>query len=369
LANQLVRIDRQNVRLVLILSALLSALAVHRLYLSNTTHPESVLVVRGETMGTKWEISVAGSDLGGSLREQIERETSRRLNEIDRWMSNWNPNSEISRFNAYRETNDFPVSDELAALVGYAVEVSRISGGAFDCTVGPLVAYWGFGSGARVDHRPFDEEIEKLMRHVSSRDIRAGLDNDTHGGFLRKVDPESEIDLSAIAKGYGVDHVAAGLRALDRNDFLVEIGGEVRASGERPGGGPWRLAIEKPLDEGRAIHGVVELKDQAMATSGDYRTFYFEENKRISHTIDPRTGRPVDNDTASVTVIAPTATIADAWATALMVLGPDPGLALATQQNLGAMLLVRETDGTISPHRNELFPASSALIAIGAATK
>ena len=115
------------------------------------------------------------------------------------------------------------------------------------------------------------------------------------------------------------------------------------------------------LDESRAIHRVVELEDQAMATSGDYRTFYFEGNKRISHTIDPRTGRPIDNGTASVTVIATTATIADAWATALMVLGPDPGLELATQENLGAMLLVRETDGAISSHANELFPESAII--------
>jgi thiamine biosynthesis lipoprotein len=361
--------DRTGVRLILITFALLAALAVYRLDLAKPPDPESVLIVRGETMGTNWEIRVAGQGLGDDLREQIERETTRRLAEIDRWVSNWNPESEISRFNAYRGTDDFPVSDESAAVVAYAVEVSKISGGAFDCTVGPLVALWGFGSGARVNHRPSDGEIETLRRHVGSHGIRTGRGGPTQGGFLGKSDPESEIDLSAIAKGYGVDHVAAGLRALDRNDFLVEIGGEIRASGERPGGGPWRLAIEKPLDESRAIHRVVELKDQAMATSGDYRTFYLEGSKRISHTIDPRTGRPADNGTASATVIAPTATIADAWATALMVLDPHLGLELATREGLGAMLLVREPDGTISSHANELFPEPAAPVADEAGDK
>lgn len=345
--------------LILTVLAVLAGLAIHRLTLSNASPLENVLTIRGETMGTTWEIRVAGPGLGEGLREEIERETERRLAEIDRWMSNWNPASEISRFNAYSGTDDFPVSDETAAVVAYSVEVSTLSGGAFDCTVGPLVALWGFGSGARADHRPSDAELAQLRRHVGADRIRVGRRNPAQGGVLRKSDPATEIDLSGVAKGYAVDHIAAGLRALGRGDFLVEIGGEISASGERPSGGPWRVAIERPLDEGRAIHRVVELSDQAMATSGDYRLFYFEADRRVSHTIDPRTGRPVDNGTASATVIAPTATIADAWATALMVLGPDPGLRVATQQGLGAMLLVREADGTIVSHTNELFPRAA----------
>jgi len=165
----------------------------------------------------------------------------------------------------------------------------------------------------------------------------------------------AEIDLSAIAKGYGVDHVAAGLFSLGREDFLVEIGGEIRAAGERPGGGPWRVAIEKPIDEQRAIHSIIALHDQAMATSGDYRIFYHEDGRRISHTIDPRTGRPVEHGPASATAIATNATVADAWATTLMAMGEE-GLRLAEYEGIAAMVLFRGAEGSVSVQKNRLFP-------------
>ncbi len=173
---------------------------------------------------------------------------------------------------------------------------------------------------------------------------------------ITKNDPEAQIDVSAIAKGYGVDHVARGLESLGRRDYLVEIGGEIRGAGERPDGGPWRVAIEKPEIERRGVHSIVELHDQAMATSGDYRIFYVEDGMHISHTIDPRTGRPVEGGPASVTVLADTATEADAWATALMVLGECEGLALAEERNIAALILIRNEDGSVVERRNALFP-------------
>jgi thiamine biosynthesis lipoprotein len=349
-------IDRRTRLTMLAAFLLLAGLTVHRLFFAGIPAQEDVLVLQGETMGTTWEIRVAGPGLGEALADEIRAETERRLAEVDGWMSDWNPESEISRFNAYRGTDPFPVSFETAEVVAYAVEVSKISGGAFDTTVGPLVALWGFGRGARSGPPPTDEEIDARIRHIGARIVRVGRGNPRAGGFLRKSDPETEIDLSAIAKGYGVDHVAGGLAALGRKHFLVEIGGELRAVGERPGGGPWRIAIERPLDQGRAIQEIVELRDQAMATSGDYRIFYLEGDRRISHTIDPRTGRPVSNGVASATVVAPSATVADAWATALMVLGPDPGLQMATQEGLGAMLMVRSDRDALEVVANELFP-------------
>ena len=353
-------IDRRTLRLILLAFVLLAGLTLHRLHFAETPGSDEVLVLQGRTMGTTWEIRVAGEGGDPRLADRVEAETTRRLDQIDGWMSTWNPGSEISRFNAYPGTDPFPVSFETASLVAYALEVGKISGGAFDVTVGPLVAIWGFGHDAREEGaQPTDEEIEELLRHVGARSLRVGRGSPEQGGFLVKRDPETRVDLSAIAKGYGVDHVAEGLYALGLDDFLVEIGGELRAAGERPGGGPWRIAIEKPLDQGRAIQEVVPLADQAMATSGDYRVFYLEDDRRISHTIDPRTGRPVDNRTASVTVLAPTCTAADAWATALMVLGPDPGLAIASQEGLGAMLLLRKEGGEISTVRNDLFPPTS----------
>jgi thiamine biosynthesis lipoprotein len=282
-----------------------------------------------------------------------------RLAQVDHWMSNWNPESEISRFNALRSSDPFPVSRETAELIAYSIELNADSDGAFDITVGPLVARWGFGSGARIDGAPGPDEIESLLRRTGPQRLHV-RHNEQDGRYsLQTDDPQIEIDLSAIAKGFGVDHVAAGLEHLDRHDYLVEIGGEVRAAGQRPGGGGWRVAIERPQDEGRAIQTIIELTNQAMATSGDYRIFYVDQDRRVSHTIDPRTGRPAEGGPASVTVVAESATKADAWATALMVLGEDRGFPRIALRRIGALVLLREPDGTIGERRNAFFPQSA----------
>lgn len=348
-------IDARTRRLILVAFLLLAALSIHRLFLAEPPQGEAVLVLEGETMGTTYEIRIAGSGLGEALRARAEQETERRLAEIDAWMSSWNPDSEISRFNAHRSTEPFPVSFETAELVAFAIELGKWSSGAFDITVSPLVGLWGFGNQARMDETPDPAEIEALMAHMGPRSLRVGRGNPTNGGFLMKATPQVQVDLSAIAKGYGVDHVAGGLLGLDREDFLVEIGGEVLALGERPGGGGWRVAIETPLDEGRAIHSVVELRDQAMATSGDYRIFYRKDGQRVSHAIDPRTGRPVEKGPASATVITSSAAVADAWATTLMVMG-EAGLTLAESEGIAAMILRRSEDGALEERTNALFP-------------
>jgi len=348
-------LDGRTLRLIAISFVLLAGLSIHRLWFAEDPNAPDILIVRGETMGTTYEIRVAGDKLSERLRVQVAAMADKRLAEVDGWMSNWNPDSDVSRFNAFESTEGFPVSYETAAIVAYAVEISKWSGGAFDISVGPLVGLWGFGERARIGEPPSASEIEAARSHMGARLLRVGRGAPGRNGFLRKSDPSLKIDLAAIAKGYGVDHVAEGLYSLERMDFLVEIGGEVYAAGERPGGGPWRLAIEKPLDDGRAIQQIVELSDQGMATSGDYRIFYTDGTRRISHTIDPRTGYPVEGGPASATVVAPSATEADAWATTLMVMG-DEGLELATEWNHGAMLLMREADGSIDERRNALFP-------------
>ena len=352
-------IDRHTLRMIAISFVLLSALTVHRLWFADVPNAPDVLIIQGETMGTTYEIRIAGDDLDERLRLQVAKVAADRLAQIDGWMSNWNPESDVSRFNAARTTDGFPVSYETAALVAYAVELSKWSTGAFDISVGPLVRLWGFGHRARMGEAPTPEEIEDALGRIGARRLRVGRGSPDGGGFLRKSDPALEIDLSAIAKGFGVDHVADGLVELKRSDFLVEIGGEVYAAGQRPGGGPWRLAIEKPTDldsEGRVVQSIVELQNQAMATSGDYRIFYTEDERRISHTIDPRTGYPVENGPASATVIADSATEADAWATTLMVLGDPEGLILAEEWEIAAMLLIRDAHGGFIEKRNSLFP-------------
>ncbi len=352
-------LDRRTLRLIAIAFVLLAALSVHRLYFAWPATTVDGLVLQGRTMGTSYEIRIAGTDLDQALRREALRETQERLDRVDAWMSNWNPDSEISRFNAFRSTAEFPVSPETAEVVAFALALNETSHGAFDITVGPLVALWGFGAGARIDSPPSNDEIARLRRHMGAGALRVRRDPETGEAFLQKRDPEVEIDLSAIAKGFGVDQVAEGLASLGHRDFMVEIGGEIRAVGERPGGGPWRIAIERPQDEGRSIQEVIELRDQAMATSGDYRIFYLEGNRRISHTIDPRTGRPVEGGPASVTTLADRAMRADAWATALMVLGDDEGLPLAERNGIAALVLIRDTNGAILERPNALFPETT----------
>lgn len=349
-------LDRRTLRLIAIAFAILVVLSVHRLFFSEAPNSPEVLIVAGRTMGTTYEIRVAGIGLDEALRRRVEEETTLRLTQLDGWMSNWNPASEISRFNAHHETTDFPVSTETANLIAFALELNESSEGAFDVSVGPLVALWGFGNRARINEPPSEDEITDLRSHMGAGKLRVVRGERSSDAFLGKNDPATQVDLSAIAKGYGVDHIANGLASLGRRDYLVEIGGEIRAGGQRPGGGPWRVAVEKPLDEGRAIQAIIELRDQSMATSGDYRIFYVEGGKRFSHTIDPRTGRPVEGGPASATVIAETATKADAWATTLMVLGETDGLALADRRGIAALLLLRDESGTIVERRTRKWP-------------
>ena len=352
-------LDRRTLRLIAIAFLLLAALSVHRLFFAAPPGDSDVLIISGQTMGTTFEIRIAGEALDDTLRKRVEDETGERLRQIDLWMSTWNPDSEIARFNRHDSLTDFPVSTETAEVVAYALQLGRWSGGAFDIAVGPLVARWGFGNHARVDSPPDDDEIARLRARLGEGMLRVEPGDSIDSAFIAKNDPKVEIDLSAIAKGYGVDHVANGLEKLGRFDYLVEIGGEIRAAGERPKGGAWRVAIERPQIEGRAIQSIIELDNQAMATSGDYRIFYVENGRHVSHTIDPRTGRPVEGGPASVTVLADTATEADAWATTLMVLGRRDGLALSEERGIAALILIRHEDGTVSGQQNSLFPKTA----------
>jgi thiamine biosynthesis lipoprotein len=293
----------------------------------------------GRTMGTTWSVVLSGE---GRTRSDLVRARDtihERLASVDGLMSTWNPESELSRFNRHATRDPFPLSSQTLEVLRLAREVSDRTGGAFDVTVAPLVAAWGFGAHARVPGaEPDPAELAELRSRVGYRRLTLDLPP----GTASKDDPDVLCDLSAIAKGFAVDEVARALEGQGWSDYLVEVGGELRAGGERPGGGPWNVAIERPDDQSvGTIRGVVQLSGRAMATSGDYRNFYEVGGQRRSHIVDPRTGRPVTHRLASVSVVHLDAVRADAWATALAVLGPDEGLALAEAQGLAAYFLVR----------------------------
>jgi len=320
--------------------ALLLALTVRRLWCTPTALP--VLEFSGATMGTTWVLKVAARDLPLEDRAAVRAAVEERLERVNALMSTWDPDSEVSRLNRHASTEPFRVSPETLEVLRVAQEVSGRSGGAFDVTTGPLVAAWGFGAGARLPGAEPDAlELADLRERVGFELVEI----DATAGTASKGHPGVECDLSAIAKGYAVDAVTLALEALDYGDFLIEVGGELRARGERPAGGPWRVAIEDPDAADRVPHRVISLADRAMATSGDYRSFYRQGGERVSHVIDPRTGRPVRHALASVTVVHESATRADAWATALAVLGPEEGPALAATEGLAAYFIVRTAEG------------------------
>jgi thiamine biosynthesis lipoprotein len=254
-------------------------------------------------------------------------------------MSNWREDAELSRFNHQAELTPFEFSSETRRVIDAALAIARETNGAFDPTVAPMLALWGFGPDA-----VFEQPTEEALARQRARVGWSLLAWDGEGRLLRRV-PGVELDLSAIAKGYAVDAIVHELLRDRPLGLLVELGGEVRTFGTTLLAEPWRVGVQYPGSLGEGLDAVLALTGAALATSGDYRNLHVVSGKRRSHVIDPRTGLPLDNRVASVTVVAPTCMEADAVATALMVLGPDAGMAwLEERPWLDAMLLLRRGD-------------------------
>lgn len=242
-----------------------------------------------------------------------------------------------------------------------AFEVSERSGGAFDVTVAPLVDAWGFGPGGWTP--PPDEALLPALRErVGYRQIQF----DRAAGTMSKTSPETVVDLSAIAKGYGAERIASGLLELGFGRFLVEVGGELKAVGTRRDGRAWRIGIEKPDQAVRAVYAAVDLVDQALATSGDYRNFQERDGGLYAHIIDPRVGTPIGVQGASVSVAHTNAALADAWATALMVLGPQVGYDLAEREGIAA-LFVMQSNGAFRSRSTSAFADRFGVVGKGGA--
>lgn len=313
----------------------LLGLSAWRLWVAPT--PEAsvpVTEVSGASMGTTYSVKLSGA-LDSQAQARVEEAVTSALSAVDAAASTYRQDSELMRFNRLSEVESpFALSPELLPIVEIALDVGRKSAGALDVTIAPLVDAWGFGPSA--GREPAPDVIEALRARVGQTHLRI------EGTALVKQHADVALDLSAVAKGYAVDRVASALDALGQNNYLVEIGGELRGRGRRSDGKAWQVGIEKPVSEGRAVQKIVALRDLSMATSGDYRNFYEVAGQRRSHLIDPRTARPVEHALASVTVIHPEAARADAWATALAVLGPTEGPKVAEREGLAAFFVVRE---------------------------
>ncbi|MEX2476055.1 FAD:protein FMN transferase [Marinobacter sp.] len=296
--------------------------------------------IAGPVFGTEYHINVVltgDEEELQTLSEGIEKE----LNKIDASMSTWKDDSELSMLNHRKDQSEWAdISAPLAEVLATALRVSRLTDGAFDVTIGPVVNLWGFGPEARPDKVPDDGELAARLESTGYEKLEVRSDPPA----IRASGPQY-IDLSAIAKGYAVDAVGRFLEQAGVEAYLVEIGGEVRVNGRKPDGSAWRLAIEQPVSERRQINRVVALDQHSMATSGDYRNYYESNGRRYSHTIDPEDGQPINHNLASVTVITESAMLADALATGFNVMGYERAQALATRENIAAYFIVRGEDG------------------------
>ncbi|HET9217363.1 MAG TPA: FAD:protein FMN transferase [Terriglobia bacterium] len=339
------------------MSRILALLVSLLLSFSGCDRPDAVELIRGETMGTTYQVSFVSRETTAAHRQELVKAIDALLAEINQSLSTYIENSTISRINASTDLKEWqPIDQHFDSVLQRSRDIYQDTKGAFNPAVGPLVNAWGFGP-EEPDRLPDAATVEALRKVVD-------FDSFAYRQFppaLRKHIASARLDFNAIAKGYGVDAVGLLLEQRGVISYIVEIGGEVRARGHHPDRPSWRVGVEKPTDDALAdkqIKMVIELKDAALATSGTYRNYDISEGKKISHIIDPKTGYPAQNSLLSVSVIAPDAVTADAYATALIVMGLDEGLRFVeARKGLAAYFIATDNSGKLVERRSSAFPA------------
>ncbi|NRA45079.1 MAG: FAD:protein FMN transferase [Oligoflexales bacterium] len=303
-----------------------------------SSEPGSLAVWSGPTMGTSYTIKVAGK-LEAEVQQTLESACEEALKEVNMLMSTYIPESELSRFNSSPSRDWFPVSPQTLKVVKAGIQIGKLSQGTFDIAIGPLVNLWGFGPTDKPLSIPEKDKISQILEYSRF----SLLSTQDEPPAVKKDDTRTYVDLSGIAKGYGVDVLADLLLSRGYPDFMVEIGGEIRTSGKKFGA-PWEIAVERPSEKdfGRSVFRVVQLESSAIATSGDYRNYYEEDGQRFSHIIDPRTGYPIEHKVASVTVISSSSMLADAWATAFSVLDENKVKDIAQKLRIPVYLIEKQ---------------------------
>jgi len=318
-------------------TALLGALAVA----DGCDRPLTIMGFSGATMGTSYDVLVE-TDGGAEDTVGLGALIARELAGVNRVMSTYDTASDVSRFGRYAGTAPVAVDPTLVEILQVALEICRRSSGAFDPTIAPLVDAWGFGP---TDVPPPDSARVAALRELVGCE---GLAVDPARGTIAKSRPGIRIDLSGIAKGFAADRIGRALSELGYGSALVDVGGELRAVGSHVDGRPWRVALEGPGETSPGVLGTIDLVDEAIATSGDFRDYYEYEGVVYAHIIDPETGYPIRYRGFAVSVVHPDGAMADAWATALTVLGPEAGFELARREGLAAAFTWRTPEGVVS---------------------
>lgn len=297
-----------------------------------------VLSFKGSTMGTTYLVKVV-TDKTSPDSKAMQKSIEDSLELVNDRLSNWRPKSEISNFNNSQNTQPVPISSDFAVVMKESFRIHELSEGRFDVTLSPLIRLWGFGPAKNKTTIPGNEDIAAAKVLVGMEKLLVLSENPV---TLMKKAPAVTVNLSAIAKGYGVDQVARAVEKHGAKNYLVEIGGDLYSKGLNARGEPWSIGIEKPDATGRTIQKIVKISNLGMATSGDYRNYVEKDGKRYSHIIDPATARPITHNLASVTVLSENGMRADGLATALFVLGEKDGMRIAEKNNIAAFFIVRE---------------------------
>ncbi len=314
-----------------------SVLVVAILLLACGQQPTEPLVhLQGQTMGTTYNIKYWSANT--LEQKQVHAAIDNALLKVNQQMSTYIPDSELMMLNHWATSEPYAVSPELALVLKESERLYHFSDGLLDVTVGPLVNIWGFGPQASREKVPTQAVLDEAKANVGFEQISLSADSVT------KYNPDTFIDLSTIAKGYGIDVVAEYLLSQGVNNFLVEIGGELRLSGRKSDGNTWKVGIEKPVANTRDYQQLITVGDNAIATAGDYRNFFEVDGKRFSHLLNPKTGQPIEHFLASVTVVSPSSMTADGLATAFMIMGAEKSKALADKHGI-AMYLIEKVDG------------------------
>lgn len=293
--------------------------------------------ITGKTMGTYYNVKIRSDKIDNFLQTEIQE----LLDRIVAQNSIFDADSEISIINKNSENEWIPLSEDMSLIMKKAYSIYKDSNGGFDPTVGAIIELWGFGK-KKISRIPKEEEIKEVLKYTGFNKVSFSKDYT----MIKKTNANTQINLSGIVKGFGVDRVAEFLLSKGYKDFIIEIGGEVRAHGSRvDGGNGWNLAILAPI-KGKSInYNILAIKDYSAATSGDYRNYYTVDGDVFSHTIDPKTGKPVVADISSVTVLHKNCMEADALATAIITMGKEKGLKFANNKGLEAIIFVKNKDG------------------------
>ncbi|WP_032832007.1 FAD:protein FMN transferase [Pseudomonas sp. GM78] len=294
----------------------------------------------GPTMGSTYSIKYV-RHAGLPAPADVQVEVEKILSDIDRQLSTYRSDSDIERFNALPANHCQAMPASVLELVRVGEQLSVQSAGAFDLTVEPLLDLWGFGPQAREEKIPTAQALAEARQRVGHDHLRID------GNKLCK-DAAVEVDFNSIAAGYTVDTIAARLEAMGIHDYLAEATGELKAAGRKPDGTAWRIAVEEPRDDQQVAERIIAVDGYGVSTSGDYRNYFVQGGQRFSHTLDARTGLPVSHSLASVTVIHPSALMADGLSTLLLILGPEQGWDYAEKHDIGAFFVMRADTGFVT---------------------